>query len=100
MQCFVRGPDTNYAMQPVQSAVDASPPDPPPAATWDMRIYASNSVLNAIPSMGSLNFIGSARIPVINFRGLGAGDFKKVKIFSCNSSQILSLNNRSSKTQE
>ena len=69
-------------MQALQSAVDASPPDPPPPATWDMRIYASSSVLKSIPSMGALSFVGSARVPVINFAGSGAGDFKKVENFS------------------
>lgn len=65
-------------MQALQSAVDASPPEPPPAATWDMRIYASNSDLKLIPNMGALTFVGSARVPVIDMAGAGAGDFKKV----------------------
>ena len=73
-----RGPDTDDTMKTLECAVDASPPDPTPPATWDMRIYSSNAELKAIPSMGTLSFVGNSRISVINFGGSGAGDFKKV----------------------
>ena len=69
-------------MQALQSSVDASPPDPSPAATWDMRIYASTSDLKSIPNMGTLAYVGSARVPVIDLAGAGAGDFKKVMMFN------------------
>ena len=65
-------------MKSLESTVDASPPDPTPPATWDMRIYSSNAELKSIPSMGTLSYVGNSRISVINFGGSGAGDFKKV----------------------
>ena len=77
-----RGPDTDDTMKSLESAVDASPPDPTPPATWDMRIYSSNTELKDIPSLGTLSFAGNSRISVINFGGSGAGDFKKV-IYHC-----------------
>jgi hypothetical protein len=77
-----RGPDTDDKMKSLESAVDASPPDPTPPATWDMRIYSSNAELKAIPSMGALSFVGNARVSTIHFGGSGAGDFKKVTLRS------------------
>jgi hypothetical protein len=69
VQFNYRGPDTQNAHMPIPSISAAGPPIPG-KSKWEMRVYKCNTAPTLLPDVSTLQPIGTAVIPFIDFNGV------------------------------
>lgn len=71
IQLNYRGPDTDNAHAPIPSISAAGPP-PTGNSQWKMRVYAANTAPVLLPDVTTLQPVGSAIVPFVDFNGVAS----------------------------